>query len=372
MRFAIITHVNHFQSQNQYWAYAPYVREMNVWLKHVDQVIIVAPCEKSEKTVLDIPYQHDSINFLKVKAFDIKTLKAKISTFFALPKIFIQVYRAMQQADHIHLRCPGNLGLIGCLVQILFPNKKKSAKYAGNWDENAKQPLSYKFQRWLLSQTFLTRNMQVLVYGEWPNQSKNIKPFFTATYHQSEIKTSHKSFDNTQIKCLFVGTLSNGKRPFYALKLVEQLKKNGINITLEFFGEGQEKMALENYIKQNKLDDFVFLKGNQDREATKIAYENSHFLILPSKSEGWPKVVAEAMFWGCIPIATPVSCVPMMIDFGHRGLALTLDLQKDVHQMRSLIEDKNKCDLMATQAKKWSQQFTMDKFEDEIRKVLIT
>ena len=31
MKFAIITHVPHIQSQNQYFAYAPYVREMNIW-----------------------------------------------------------------------------------------------------------------------------------------------------------------------------------------------------------------------------------------------------------------------------------------------------------------------------------------------------
>lgn len=77
--------------------------------------------------------------------------------------------------------------MLGCLVQIFFPKKIKTAKYAGNWDPEAKQPLSYRIQRWVLSNTFLTRNIQVLVYGEWKQQTKNIKPFFTATYSKSEI-----------------------------------------------------------------------------------------------------------------------------------------------------------------------------------------
>ena len=70
------------------------------------------------------------------------------------------------------------MGLIGAIVNILFPNKQKTAKYAGNWDPKSKQPWSYRLQKWILSNTFLTKNMQVLVYGEWPNQTKNIKPFF--------------------------------------------------------------------------------------------------------------------------------------------------------------------------------------------------
>src|SRR5574343_70255 len=124
-------------------------------------------------------YYHSKIDFCQVKEFDITSVFNVFKAIFLLPKIAIQVYKAMSQADHIHLRCPGNMGLVGAMVQILFPKKSKTAKYAGNWDPNAKQPFTYKLQRWILSNTFLTKNMQVLVYGTWENQSKNIKTFFT-------------------------------------------------------------------------------------------------------------------------------------------------------------------------------------------------
>lgn len=92
----------------------------------------------------------------------------------------------MVQADYIHLRCPGNMGL-EALVQMLFPNKPKTAKYAGNWNPKSKQPWSYRLQKWILSYTFLTQNMQVLVYGEWSNQTKNSKLFFSDTYSEEEM-----------------------------------------------------------------------------------------------------------------------------------------------------------------------------------------
>ena len=116
----------------------------------------------------------------------------------------------MRWADHIHLRCPGNVGLLGSLVQVFFPSKPKTAKYAGNWDPKAKQPLSYKIQKWLLSNTLLTKNMTVLVYGEWPNQTKNIKSFFTATYREADKKEIQIRKLEADIQFVFVGTLSVG------------------------------------------------------------------------------------------------------------------------------------------------------------------
>jgi hypothetical protein len=58
-------------------------------------------------------------------------------------------------------------------------------------------------------------------------------------------------------------------------------------------------------------------------------------VLLPSDSEGWPKI-AEGMFWGCVPIATAVSCVPYMLDYGKEDL-LDLDLEKDANAMVHLL-----------------------------------
>ena len=177
MNFVIITHVPHILEQSQYFAYAPFVREMNIWTKHAENVIIVAPESKSKKTTIDLNYDHENIEFDSVHGFDVLNLKGISNMFFKIPGICWRIYSAMQKADHIHLRCPGNMGLLGCMIQILFPKKIKTAKYAGNWDSKSRQPFSYKLQKWILSNTFLTRNMQVLVYGQWEGSSKNIKPF---------------------------------------------------------------------------------------------------------------------------------------------------------------------------------------------------
>lgn len=370
MRFAIITQVPHLTENGQFWSYAPYVREMNIWLKYTDEVIVVAPLSQAPKSAVDMAYNHPAIDFRKISDFNILHIGSIVKALWKIPRISFRIFRAMQQADHIHLRCPGNIGLLGCFIQILFPGKPKTAKYAGNWDPNANQPWSYKLQRRILSNTFLTKNMQVLVYGQWPGSSKNIKPFFTATYKESDKVTIHARPLEFPIRFLFVGTLAAGKRPLYAIRLVEKLYRSGKTVRLEMYGEGKERIALENYIVQNQLQEVIFLKGNQPEATVRQAYQASHLMLLPSQSEGWPKVVAEAMFWSCVPVSSSVSCVPDMLGNGQRGLLLEMDLEKDAHQIVSLISDAEKYETMADAGQQWSRQFTTDVFESAIRDLL--
>ena|SRR5574343_350619 len=376
MKLAIITHVQHIKHNKQYYGYSPYIREMNIWLKYVDEVIVVAPLVQKELNPIHEKYNHSKIDFCQVKEFDITSVFNVFKAIFLLPKIAIQVYKAMSQADHIHLRCPGNMGLVGAMVQILFPKKSKTAKYAGNWDPNAKQPFTYKLQRWILSNTFLTKNMQVLVYGTWENQSKNIKPFFTATYSESEIQDSAFSIQNKSFHepfvFLFVGTLSKGKQPLYALQLVEELHKAGKKVNLNFYGDGILRDDLAQYIATHNLGNIVSLKGNQTKETVLKAYQDSHFLILPSKSEGWPKVVAEAMFWGCVPIVSKVSCVSYMLGNGSRGILLSEKQNEDINQILAVVNNEKLYEVMACDGQTWSRKYTTDNFEIEISKLLKT
>lgn len=361
--------------EERQYMYGPYQKEMKIWARHVGHIQFCCPIWKDDRKLLVDEISFPVLRTIELKEFDIKSVTKIPQAFYYSLLNFWIIVRAMKTADHIHLRCPGNIGLLASIAQIFYPNKKKTAKYAGNWDPKAKQPWSYRMQRKILSNTFLTKNMQVLVYGEWPGQTKNIKSFFTATYSQSEIQNSKFSTQDSTfqeaIKFLFVGTLSPGKQPLYVIQLVEKLKEAGENVSLEMYGEGTLRKQLEEYIKRQHLKEYVQLKGNQPKEAVLQAYQKSDYLILPSKSEGWPKVVAEAMFWGCVPLATPVSCVSYMLGHGNRGIVLTEKLQQDAQTILDNLQNRELYQEMSQKAQTWSQQFTTDKFEEEIRKLLI-
>jgi len=370
MRLLILSHASHIEQKVFLFSYAPYVREMNLWLNYVDNVEIIAPKFIGKPNAIEIAYKHKNIKYSKISAIQFTSISNILKSIFKLPLILYKIFTACRRADHIHLRCPGNIGLLGCIVQLFFPRKTKTAKYAGNWDPNAKQPLSYRLQKWILSNTTLTKNMQVLVYGKWENQTKNIKPFFTATYSNSEIETIKKRNYNTVLKFVFVGSLVAGKRPLLAIKIIEALQRQGYKVQLDIFGDGVLKNELSNYISVNNLKSNIIIHGNQPKAVIKTAFKTAHFSILPSKSEGWPKAIAEAMFFGCIPIVTKISCVPYMLGYGNRGVLIEPTLIEATNKIIKNLNNIDQLQAKSEAALQWSQQYTLEVFESEIAKIL--
>jgi glycosyltransferase involved in cell wall biosynthesis len=370
MKLAIITIVKHSFQNKQYFGYAPYVREMNLWGKYVDELLVLGPKHHTNTVdAIDTHYKHERMQFVSVPNFNILTFWQALRAVFVLPIIFFKCCYVMSQADHIHLRCPGNISLIACVAQIFFPWKQKSTKYAGNWDPNSKQPWSYRLQQAILRNTVLTRNMKVLVYGEWPNETKNIQPFISATYTETEKIPFTKRDYFKPLDFVFAGALVVGKRPLLTIKIIEALNNKGVTSRLHLFGDGPLMPELKVYVSEHGLDNQVVLYGNRDKEEVKNQLIQSHFNILPSKSEGWPKAVAEGMFFGCIPVATSVSCVAWMLGEGTRGILIEPDLEQAVSKIVDALKHDD-LDAMAKAALDWSQQYTFDRLEADIKAVL--
>lgn len=368
MKLLIVSAAPLIYKDKAVFAYSPYVNELIILKKYSDELILCCPVWKQENGLLVATIPFSISKHFKLIDFSLVSFVNVLQSFFSSFYNIIVLFKAMKCASHIHLRCPGNVGLLASFVQVFFPNKIKTAKYAGNWDPQSKQPYTYKIQKWILSNTFLTRNMTVLVYGNWENQSKNIKPFFTASYLESEKESITKTSLDSKIEFIFVGSLVSSKNPMYAIKLVDELTKKGLVISLNLYGEGAERKKIEEYIQTNNLSKFIFLHGNQNQDIIKKAYKKSHFVVLPSKSEGWPKAIAEGMFWGCVPIASKVSCVPFMLDYGNRGILLEMNLDQDVKQIENEIAN-NGFETKSKLATSWSQNYTIDVFDTEIKKL---
>jgi hypothetical protein len=72
---------------------------------------------------------------------------------------------------------------VGCVLQIF--SKKRNSQIC--WKLGSKRNnLGLTNPKKNTSKYFLTRNIQVLIYGAWEGQSENCKSFFTASYYEIE------------------------------------------------------------------------------------------------------------------------------------------------------------------------------------------
>ncbi|WP_299367865.1 glycosyltransferase family 4 protein [Winogradskyella sp.] len=370
VKFLVITYTPLIKRDGEFYSYSPYVDEMDMWFSFADEYRILSP-NSYPTEFLSKPFKSKNIKSYPIPFIAFNSIPRVLKSILVLPYIIIQMIRAIIWANHIHFRSPGNVTLIGALVQIFFPSKKKSVKYAGNWDPNSNQPKSYRIQQAIFRNTKLSKNIKVLVYGEWPNETTNIIPFMSATYRDNE-KLPFKSRDfSKRLKFAFIGAMVVGKRPLLTVKIIEALRQQGIDAELHMFGDGILIDEVKQYVVNNKLSDSITIYGNRDKQTIKDCLLDTHFSILPSKSEGWPKAIAEGMFFGAIPISTKISCLPWILNHGERGILISEDLDEATRFISSELKKGNDyLNQMSRKAQDWAQQYTLDRLELEIEKVV--
>lgn len=368
--FLIITCVHHFVENGKYYAYGPYVREMNLWIQNKENVTVLAPLNIFQTPgKIDLAYDHPNLKFESVPAYHIQSWRARFKALGQVPFILVRIFLEMWKSNHIHIRIPGNMGLLAMFVQIFFPRKFKTIKYAGNWDPKSIQPITYKIQRRIANSTLLTHNSKVLVYGNWPDNSSNVVPFFTASYRKDEIEPVSKTSLKEKLRLVYVGAIYDGKNPEIGIFLSKILLDKGIDFEFIYCGDGVMRNELEGLSKEMGLSNRVFFLGNITAAEIKEILKKSHFLIFISRTEGWPKAVAEAMYWGCVPFTSEVSCVPEMVGKNReRGVLMTKDPEEIYLAMLPFLEDEALFHRTSTAAMDWAREFTLEKFQSEIEK----
>ena len=144
VKFLVVTYTPTLKKNNLFYSYSPYVDEMDIWFKYADEYRILSPASYPTD-FLSKPFKSKNIRHYPVPFIAFNSLGIAFKSLLNLPIIFYKLIIAMKWADHIHFRSPGNITLLGSMVQILFPKKNKSVKYAGNWDPKSNQPKSYRF-----------------------------------------------------------------------------------------------------------------------------------------------------------------------------------------------------------------------------------
>ncbi len=164
----------------------------------------------------------------------------------------------------------------------------------------------------------------VTINGKWPGQPTHCKSFENPCLSLVQYNTGQDVTTNKQIKSpftlIFVGRVSKEKGIDLLIDSIQNLRKEFI-AKIHIVGDGPLLTPL-----QNKLDKFNINSEFHGFIAQEKIYRlliDSDFIILPSRSEGFPKVIAEALNFGCIPVVTEVGSIPHYIKDNVNGFTLT-------------------------------------------------
>jgi len=319
-KLTIISHTEHYKNDDgSIVGLGSTVTEINNLLTIFDEVIHVAMLHNSPAPASALPYTSNRITFIPIPAVGGPKVLDKLAIIWKAPIIINTIRKAINQTDYFQFRAPTGIGVFVIPYLVLLSSKKGWFKYAGNWKQK-NPPLAYSFQRWLLTK----QNRYVTINGKWENQPKSCLTFENPCLTNEEIQeglklTAVKSFNNKEINFCFVGRLEEEKgiglliKAFNNLTKDEKLKIKNIHIV----GQG---LAIQEYKREaSKLELNFNFHGFLSRTNVHEIYKTSHAIILPSASEGFPKVIAEAMNYGCLPIVSDISSISHYIKNDHNG-----------------------------------------------------
>ena len=372
MELLIVSSTYHYKVGKSLYAYGPYTREIDIWADLFEKVVIAAPLRNYDPPADCIPFTRTNISILPQLETGGVQFRDKLLQILALPIHFWNLSIAMFKVNAIHIRCPGNLGLLGVILAPLF-SQYTIAKYAGQWNGFRGAPIAARMQRFILK-SWWWRNGLVTVYGDWPGQPRQVVPFFTSMMTAEQMQRGAGVARNKKltvpVEILYAGRLAPSKGVDILLHSLKVLFNQGLDFKLSIVGDGPERNRLMHMTQGLGLTGHVHFVGAIPYNEVMTWYEKAHILVLPSfHSEGWPKVLAEAMCYGLVCVGTDHGLVPWLLQ--NRGVVVRVaDIEGLATAIRGIMEDTPGYEKLSKQASAWAQGYSLEKLKEALGNLL--
>jgi glycosyltransferase involved in cell wall biosynthesis/GR25 family glycosyltransferase involved in LPS biosynthesis len=146
--------------------------------------------------------------------------------------------------------------------------------------------------------------------------------------------------ESKPVRVLCVARLARHKGIDVLLEAVGMLRREGLELELELAGAGDEQYNLEQLAARLGIAESVHFHGEVENAEISNLWNRVDFGVLPSRTEGLPLSVVEAMAHGKAVVASRVGGIPEVIRHGENGLLVPPeDAAGFCEALRLLIED---------------------------------
>ncbi|HMQ67497.1 MAG TPA: glycosyltransferase family 4 protein [Ignavibacteria bacterium] len=366
MKLAIISHTPHYSDNGVYKAWGPTVREINHLPELFEEIYHVAPLHSENAPESSLCYSDKKIKFIPIKPYGGEKLTDKISILTTSISNLQKISEVIKKADWVQFRAPTAMGLYVLPYLSLKSKPDRWVKYAGNW-QMKDPPLSYRIQKWWLENNF--QRSYVTINGHWEGQKEHLLNFQNPCLDDEELIRAKdiavkKKFED-KLTLGFAGSLTKNKGVDIILDALNKIKdKSGIKEMI-FAGDSNER---KNYEKAASLTDLKFrFEGSLSREDMEKFYEEVDLILLPSESEGFPKVIAEAAAYGCVPIVSDVSSIGQYFNDSNGFLLKDITSDELADKITSALKFRAKLKNMSLECLKVAELFTFRKYMNDLK-----
>ncbi len=288
-------------------------------VREFGSVAIAASIHSGEIQGSYSPIKNDRVRVYSLGLFDSKA--SRIGKLMNYLKWMPRMLQIIIQSKFIYIFTPGHIGLLSALLCWSI-NKPYGLYLRGKWQDHTPLP----FQ--VLGRYIFSKAVFILCISEpETNLLKELNPNC-----EFEVPISPLLFYpvpvyrpctiDGPVKILFVGQMIKEKGIFDLVDAVEQLHEvHHLDVELLLVGEGTARITVEHILQERRMSSYVHCFGMIiDPVQLSHIYQQSDIFCLPSYSEGFPRVIYEAMLYSLPIVTTDVGQIGAVIEDGFNGL----------------------------------------------------
>jgi len=388
MRFFAVSDGSVYKEDGEYYSADTYLDFLEEICKNFSATTLCIPVSQGRvgnKIFKD--FQEDRLKI--IETFQYRTV---INFYKNLPLVlignFFTFLREIKKSEVVFLRLPAMNGFLIALLAFIY--KKPVISYlVGDEYEIIRTGNSYKGLQFKIAlavsrlHTFICRKIisfsKVSFFLSTELKSKfsvgKESDFFvfTSLVEESGITINKEiSTLSDTLQMLYVGRLSYEKGLEYVIHAVQHLVRDNISVKLLICGEGPERNKLETLVCEMGLSNYVEFCGFISwGDKLSDMYLSSDVFVLPSLSEGVPKVLLEAMSKGLPVIATSVGGIPDIIKNMDNGMLVSSKSSEEiVKSVKTLIENSTLREKLINNGYEFAKEHTLKKQAIKISKII--
>ena len=157
-------------------------------------------------------------------------------------------------------------------------------------------------------------------------------------------------------RLLHVGRFNEQKNHKGLLDALAQIVKVHPDCCLQLIGDGELEEETKRYTQHLGLQENVIFLGNQTNVYPFL--QKADVFLLPSRFEGMPMTIIEAMGTGLPIVASAVGGVPDMLEDGVSGLLVPCDPEATARAVLQLLKQEDLREKLGTNALESSRKFS--------------
>lgn len=319
MRLVVVSHKVCWQSHeaaHDYLTDGGFPRQIAALSELFDETRVVVPCEKAGQSKGLSPLEGRDLQVVPLSTPKGKNWRRKLQFPFWILRNSRTIWREIRGADAVHAPIPGDVGTIGLLLALLL-RKPLFVRYCGNW--LVQRTLAEKFWRRVMELFAGGRNVMLATGGSEfaPSaKNKNIEWIFATALDASQIcRNGRHSFPaDGKLRLIVASRQEPNKGGATVIESLPLILRKFPNATLDIVGDGSLLEKMKTLADELELRNEITFHGKVTPARVLELMREAHVFCYPtSASEGFPKVVLEALACG-LPVATTrVSVLPQLI-----------------------------------------------------------